>query len=68
MKSPYTSMPLANTSRHFAPTSDLLRAAIRREFESEMRGLIMAARMHGFQLEISGESMTYRAMDVQQFS
>ncbi|WP_145979576.1 hypothetical protein [Ramlibacter tataouinensis] len=41
----------------------LMRMAVQRELESELRGLIMAARLHGFRLAIEGEDMSYRAID-----
>jgi hypothetical protein len=68
MESQYLSMPLTDSSRHFAHAADLMRAAMQREFESEMRGLIMAARMHGFRLEINGDRMTCKAIDSQRLS
>lgn len=35
-------------ARHAAHAHDLLRDAVRRELEAEIRGLLMAARVHGF--------------------
>jgi len=40
-----------------------MRAAIQCEFESELRSLIMAARLHGFRLVVDGDDMVYRVID-----
>ncbi|AMO23662.1 hypothetical protein [Ramlibacter tataouinensis] len=42
----------------------LPRDAVQLELESELRGLIMAARMHGFRIAIEGPDMSYSATDV----
>jgi len=47
----------ADDDCHAAHATDLVRAAIQRELESELRGLVMAARLHGFRLAICGDGM-----------
>ena len=42
-----------------------IRAVVQREFDSELRGLIVAARLHGFRLEIGGAGTIYGAVDIQ---
>lgn len=39
-------------ARHAAHAHHLMRDALRRELEAELRGLLMAARVHGFRLAI----------------
>lgn len=39
-------------ARHAAHAHHLLRDAVKRELESEIRGLLMAARVHGFHVAI----------------
>ena len=39
------------------------RNALRHELESELRGLILAARMHGFRVCITGTAMEYEVHD-----
>lgn len=41
-------------ARHAAHAHNLLRDALKRELEAEIRGLLMAARMHGFYVGIVG--------------
>lgn len=50
---------------HAAHAAQLMRSALQRELESELRGLIMAARLHGFRLVVEGEAMSYCAIDSQ---
>lgn len=38
---------------HAAHSAQVMRSAIKRELESEMRGLLMAAQMHGFHLTLA---------------
>lgn len=40
-------------ARHAAHAHDLLRDAVKRELEAEIRGLLMAARVHGFNVAIA---------------
>lgn len=40
-------------ARHAAHAHDLVRDAVKRELEAEIRGLLMAARVHGFNVAIS---------------
>jgi hypothetical protein len=42
----------------------LLRDATRRELEAEVRGLIMAARMNGYLVQIEGDGMVPKVVDV----
>lgn len=41
-------------ARHAAHAHHLVRDAVKRELESEARGLLMAARVHGFHIAIEG--------------
>jgi hypothetical protein len=47
---------------HAAHSAQLIRNAIQRELEAELRGLLMAARMQGFRLVI--EESSPRAVDL----
>jgi hypothetical protein len=49
-----------------AHTAELIRGAIQRELEAELRGLLMAARMQGFRLEL--EEAGPRAVDLKTLS
>lgn len=42
-------------NRRVNHTAQLIREAARRELESEMRGLLMAARMHNFSFEFAAD-------------
>jgi hypothetical protein len=42
-------------ARHALDAHNLLRDAVKRELESEIRGLLMAARVHGFHIAIQNE-------------
>lgn len=48
---------------HARHSLQLMREAVRREMESELRGLIMAARMHRFRLAIEGKEMRAKVFD-----
>lgn len=48
--------------KHNVHAANVVRAATQRELESEMRGLLMAARMHGFKLELMSDG-TVKAHD-----
>lgn len=51
---PHEAQPSAarQAARHAAHAHFLLRDAVKRELESEIRGLLMAARVHGFHIAI----------------
>jgi hypothetical protein len=61
---PHEAHPAAvrQAARHALHADELLRDAVRRELEAEMRGLIMAARVHGFNVAIAeGKPVVTRA-------
>jgi hypothetical protein len=51
---------------HAAHTAQLIRDAIQRELEAELRGLVMAARIQGFRLELKDAGA--RAIDLKRVS
>lgn len=53
----------AIVDKYAAKTTTLLRDALKRELEAELRGLIMAARMHGFALAVEADMSYVRVLD-----
>ena len=43
---------IRSAARHAAQAHNLMRDALKRELEAEIRGLLMAARVHGFNIAI----------------
>jgi hypothetical protein len=67
METNHISMQGADEAMHYAAHSaQVIRGAIQRELEAELRGLLMAARMQGFRLVL--EEAGPRAVDLKNLS